>query len=192
MKSHFEKYRLVLIFGLVFVLLGTTLLVALLSPLDNYTFLVFPSILLIGGMVILYFALLGKRRLFPIIVGLFLFSAWLFFLLVLADVLPYSGDEVWPAMVILSGLMLIPIAYIRYGFLPITFLLSAVSFVVLGSLFLLFSLDIIDMPFTQFASMWWPALIIVCGLALIGLFFYTRKNSSEKWIKDLEEDEDLQ
>ena len=192
MKSHFEEHKLILIFGLVFVLVGTSLLVTFLSPVEDYSFLIFPSVLLIVGMIILYFALLGKRRLLPILIGLLLFSAWLFSLLVLAEVIPYTVDEVWPAMAILAGVMLIPVAYIRYGFLPITFVLSAIVLCVLGGTFLLFSLDIITMSFAQFASMWWPVLIIVCGVALICLFFYTRKHSKEVWVKDVEEDEDLQ
>ncbi len=192
MRSHFEKYRLILIVGLVFVLAGTNLLVALLSPLDDFTFLILPSILLIVGIVILYFALLGKRRLFPILIGLLLFSAWLFCLLALAEVIPYTIEEFWPAMAILAGVMLVPIAFIRYGFLPITFLLSAIVLSSLGILFLLFSLDVIKMSFTEFASIWWPALIIVSGIALICLFFFTRKSFNDKWVKGVDDDEDLQ
>ncbi len=190
MKNHFEKHSLVL--GLVFVFGGISLLIAFLSPLENYSFFIFPSVLLIAGMIILYFALMGKRRLLPILIGLLLFSAWLFFLLVSAEIIPNTIEEVWPAMVILTGIVLIPVAYIRYGYLPITFVLSAIVLLVMGVTFLLFSLDIITMPFIQFASIWWPVLIIGCGIALICLFFYTRKHKKEDWAKDIEEDEDLQ
>ena len=191
MKSHYEKYKLVLICGLVFVLGGINILIAQFSPLDGYSFLVVPSILLAIGIVIVYFSVLGKKSLFSLILGFLLFSAWLFFLLIFAELIPYSVSEFWPAMSIFIGAMLIPIAFIKYGFLPITFLLSAIVLVVLGGTFLLFSLDIIEMSFSEFASIWWPILIIAGGVALLSLFFYTRKHKKEVWIKDIEEDEDL-
>ena len=192
MKNHFEKYRLVLILGFILVLVGITLLIAAISPAEDYSFLFFPSILLILGMIILYNALLGKRRLLPILIGLLLLSAWIFFLLVLAEVIPYTVTQVWPAMVILTGILIIPVGLIRYGYLPTTFILSTIFLCSLGITFLLFSLDIITMSFTKFASIWWPVLIIGSGIALICLFFYTRKNTKASWLKEIDEDEDLQ
>ncbi len=95
--------------------------------------------------------------------------------------------ELWPIMVILSGLVLIPLGFIRYGFLPISFIVSAFVLFLLGFLFLLFSLNVIEMSITEFVSKWWPAVFIFFGLALIILFFYSKKHEQEKWVKSSED-----
>ncbi len=191
MKTHFEKYRLILILGLFFVVCGCSLIVAFFSPLDTYSFLFFPSAIILVGFAILYRSLLGKRHTYFVFIGLLLVSSWLFFLLFSSGILPYTVVEAWPILIILSALMLIPLGFIRYGFLPISFIVSACVLFVLGALFLLFSLDIIKMSITTFASRWWPMLFVFFGISLIWLFFYTKKHEHEKWIKNSDDYEDL-
>ncbi len=191
MRTHFEKYKLVLIAGMFFVVAGCSLIVAFFSPIESYSFLVPPTVTLVIGTIILYLNLVGKKHTYYTFIGLLLTSSWLPFLLVSAEVIPYSISEMWPIMVILSALMLIPLGYIRYGFLPISFVVSGCVLFGLGSIFLLFSLDIIEMSITAFVSKWWPMTFVVFGLLLIWLFFYTKKHEKETWVKNSDDYEDL-
>ncbi len=191
MRTHFEKYKLVLIAGLFFVFVGCSLIVAFFSPSESYYFLVPPTLAFVFGTTILYFNLVGKKHTYYTFIGLLLTSAWLPLLLVSAQVIPYTMSEMWPIMVILSALMLIPLGFIRYGFLPISFVVSGCVLFGLGSIFLLFSLDIIKMSITAFVSKWWPMTFVVFGLLLIWLFFYTKKHEKENWVKSSDDYEDL-
>ncbi len=190
MKTYFSQYKLFLFLGLFFVFAGFDLLVIFLSPNNNFLYLLVPNVFLLIGLFVLYLSLTGKRRTFFIFVGLLFCSSWLLLLLTSSRIIPYTLMEMWPVMVVLSGIMLIPLGFIRYGFLPISFFVSACMLFGLGIIFLLFSLDIIKMSITAFASQWWPLIFILFGISLIGLFFYTQKHEREKWVKNSDEFED--
>ncbi len=190
MKTYFEKSTYFLFLGLFFVFVGCNLLVVFLSPLTACTYLIGPNILLLIGLTILYVSLTGKRRTFITFVGLLLCSLWLLLLLTSSQIIPLTMVELWPIMLMLSGLMLIPLGFIRYKFLPISFIVCALALLCIGILFLLFSLNIIESSITDFASQWWPLIFIVFGLSLIALFFYTQKHEQEKWVKNSDDFED--
>ncbi len=190
MNTRIEKYAFMLALGLFFIFCGTTLLVMFLSPLETYSYLLLPTGVLVVGLVMLYLTLKGNKRAFFTFTGLFLCASWLLLLLVSAEIFDYSIYELWPIFVIISAIVLVPLGYIKYNFLPITLIVSAAVLAIVGITLLLFSLDIIKMSMTEFASQWWPLAIILFGFSLIMLFFYTQKHEREKWVKNFDDDED--
>ncbi len=102
------------------------------------------------------------------------------FLLILIDLglLAYRLVQVWPIMVMISGLALIPTSMYKEARLTSRFLVPSIMIFSMGVFFLLFSFDIITVSFVVFASQWWPLFFILGGLSLIGLFFYGKKKDA--------------
>ncbi len=195
MEKIFLKHRTVLFIGLLFVVGGTQTLVALFSPLSLETYIVRPSIVLVVGLITLSNCfspkLTSQRKTFYQFVGILSTTAWLLFLLTDSNIIMLTMTEMWPIIVILSGIILIIVSFLHYRYIPISIILSALVLIVLGSMFSLFSFNIITLSFTDFASKWWPVLFILFGLGLIILFFYMQYHEKEKWIIDADDDEDI-
>lgn len=186
----YNKNNTLLIAGLSFILCGILLLVHIsvnvLSLIYVFRFLV----LFLIGSAVLYVALTGQKRAFLIFIGLFLCCTGLLLLLVDSHLIPYTVHEIWPAAVVLSGILLFPAGYIRFRKLRAFYIVPGIMLTGLGLLFLCFSLDIIKQSFAEFASRWWPVAFIVFGLGLIILFVYTQKRKSPVLSEDSDEDED--
>ncbi len=195
MKMDLLNQRTVLLLGLLFIIGGTQSLVALFSPLELDTYIIRPSLFLFSGLITLFASFLSsvgnQRKSLYLFTGMLLSSLWLVFLLLDSQIIPYTMSQVWPVVVILSGVILLFVAIIRYRYLPISLLLSAIVLICMGVLFLLFSLNIVVESFTEFASRWWPMLFILFGLFLILLFIYMKHHEKEKWINDSYDDEDI-
>lgn len=134
--------------------------------------------LFIAGGLLFYRAMTGRR-----ISSLFYISVAILcngFVLITVDIglLPYSLAQIWPLMVMVSGLVLIPTAIYKYGRINSRFLVPAIMIFSMGVFFLLFSLDIIKAGFVAFAAVWWPLFFILGGLSLVALFFYGKKKDS--------------
>lgn len=176
------------------------------NPLIARKFILAIGLLCIGAGV-LFFALtqsiftnkfFALRAFFLIVVGAFLFyrsltvhkNSTLFFislvillnsfLLMAIDIalLPFRLVQIWPFMVILCGLSLIPASFYKYGKINSRYIVPSVMITSMGVFFLLFSLDIIQMSFVAFSAQWWPLFLVIAGLLLVALFFYGKKKDS--------------
>lgn len=186
----YNKNNTLLIAGIGLILGGILLLVhfseAVLSGIYIFRFLLLSLI----GSIVLYFALTGTKRAFFVFTGLFLCCTGLFLLLIDARLIPYTLHKIWPAAVVLSGILLFPSGYIRFRKLRAFYIVPGIMLTGLGLLFLCFSLDIIKQPFAVFASRWWPVSFIVFGFGLIILFTYTQKRKGPVLSEGSDEDED--
>lgn len=191
MKTQWNKHKIFLVVGLIFIFGGILLLVFFSSALSLRMYIFRPLLLLTLGAITLYQTLIGKRRALFIFSGLFLSCIGLLFLLVDAKILPYTLLQIWPVMVILSGILFIPIGYFCHNRLQASYIVPGFALVGFGIVFILFSLDIITMPFSEFARYWWPLVFILFGILLIALFIYTQKNNKTFLFGDSDEDEDL-
>lgn len=102
------------------------------------------------------------------------------FLIIGIDIglISYRLSQIWPIMVIVSGLVLIPTEIYKSGRITSRFVVPSIMISSMGVFFLLFSLDIIKERFVEFASHWWPLFFILGGLSLVALFFYSKKKDS--------------
>lgn len=191
MKTQWTKYKILLGIGLVFVFAGIFLLTFFASDIPIDMYILRPLIVLTFGGIILYQTLIGKRCLFFIFSSLFLCSIGLLFLLIDAKVIPYDLSQIWPVLVIISGILLLFLGYFRYRRFQISYTVLGATFATLGIVFLCFSLDIIKMSFTEFTQNWWPLVFVVFGIGLIVLFVYSQKKGQNFLFDDSDEDEDL-
>jgi hypothetical protein len=104
------------------------------------------------------------------LVGFFLFLAAL-------KIIPVTFSESWPLISVFSGIALFPAGWHRYGALQSRYVVPSIAFVVLGSVLLVFSFNIVPFSFSQFIMNWWPLLVVLTGLTLVLISLGTKHNS---------------
>ncbi|MCR4822189.1 MAG: hypothetical protein K5873_04880 [Treponema sp.] len=133
-----------------------------------------PIILMIFGAIVFYVAMTLVHWAIFFFAGLLLFFMGLFTTFVLTDVLPFEARNLWPIAVIVSGICLDLTCIFKHRKLRGVYFTPSVIIVILGTIFLLFSLNVIKVPFTVFISKWGPLALILAGAVLIGVFFWQR------------------
>lgn len=171
-KESFIKNNTLLACGLLFVVVGLILLLAKFAGIRYLLFLSRAAILLFSGAVILYFALTIIKKATSVFIGTILSFVGVLFLFVDSEILSLEIKQIWPLIGVLSGISLIISGFYRYKRLLSVFFIPAMSLICMGAFFLLFSLDIISVPFCVFAATWWPLLFIIIGIGLLCIFAY--------------------
>ncbi len=95
--------------------------------------------------------------------------------------------ELWPIVIINTGLSFIPYQIFRFKKLKSIFLFPAILFVCLGIVFLLFSLKLIPISFSAFIRLWWPLIFVVVGIALIITFVVLKTSRGKKTLSQVQE-----
>ncbi len=175
----FSKPRKILLAAGLLLIGAGVLLFGLKESLDVFSFIAFRAFFffLVGG-ILFYRSMTGKK-----LSSLFFISLVILcngFLIIAVDIglIPYKLIQIWPVMVMLSGIMLVPTGIYKTGRVTSRFLVPAVMIFFMGVFFLLFSLDIIPVSFISFSAQWWPLFFILAGLFLVALFFYGKKKDS--------------
>ncbi len=95
-------------------------------------------------------------------------------LLQIFEVFSLTTTQTWPLLVIGFGVVFFLGGILSYRKFLAFYTIPSVILIFFGLVFLLFSLDIITVSFVQFASRWWPVLLVLAGLSLISVFFSNR------------------
>ncbi len=131
----------------------------------------------IGGL--LFYRAMTKKKLSSVFfISLVILANVFLFIGIDIGLISYQFSQIWPIMVIVSGIVLVPTEIYKTGKVSNRFLVPAIVISSMGVFFLLFSLDIIKESFVEFASQWWSLFFILGGLFLVALFFYGRKKDS--------------
>lgn len=134
-------------------------------------------ITLVAGGLIIYYTFAVSRKSWMLCTGLFLFLTGILLLLIDAHIISYSIGNLWPVVVMFGGVcILLSGVYRAHRFRP-GFTVPALAIILLGILFLLFSLDIITAPLSQVVALWWPVILIIAGLGLVIMFFMWNKRT---------------
>lgn len=131
----------------VFILLGVAGAVAIFRHACHFKFLFLCSVFVLLGVFLLAF-------------NLGLFGA------------PLSS--LWPVFPLIIGLSLLPPGFFHYKGVRARFLIPAILFIVLSSVFFLFSFRIITISLRSFISFYWPLLFVAIGLGLLVLYLLNR------------------
>jgi hypothetical protein len=171
--------RLVFIIGLLFMVLGSAFLLGSLAE-TSLAFVIVSFLLVIAGVLCAVLAIrLNQRSLYLFFAALFL-QAGFFLLLSALRIIPVSFSQGWPLLSVFTGAALFPTGWHRHGAIRIRYLVSSIAFVMLGSVLLVFSLDLVSFSFSQFVRNWWPLLVIVAGLILTLISLSTKYGSELK------------
>lgn len=169
--------NLLLAFGVICILVGIFLLVRVAA---NYHLeLSFLTLALVfTGAVLFYLSLVLYRRALFFFLGTYLCFGSIFNLIVASALLPLSMRELWPVEVMLSGVCLVVTGVFKNHRLRSRYLFPSLLLLALGTIFLLFSLDVISISFASFFLRWWPALLVLVGVFLVVLFLYQQAPDS--------------
>jgi len=158
--------RFVFIIGFFLMFLGSAfLIVSLLNISRAPVFLSF--LLIITGVSCAAFAIrLNWRSVYLFFAALFLQSGLFLFLYAL-HLIPVRLSQSWPLLSIFAGIALLPAGWYRHGVFKVTYIVPAITFIVLGSILMVFALDLVSFSLAQFAKNWWPLLMVLAGLILV-------------------------
>lgn len=194
-QYNFKNQKLLLIYGLFTVFIGFVLF-ALVSVDGNdiKLYAIRPVLVILFSILFLYRGITNKERYNSLFFGLFLSVDSVIILLSDFSVIPYNIYQLWPVAVIACGLSLFISCFAHHKKLRASFCVPSIMLVIMGVIFLLFSLDIINMSFRVFAARWWPVLVIFSGIALVVLFIHNQKvvqSGNNKVLSDDDIDEAL-
>jgi hypothetical protein len=170
--------RLIFIIGLFLMFFGSAFLISSLVEKSRFAVLIsFALVILgIGGAVL---ALkLNKRSLYLFFAAFFM-QAGLFLFLSALSIIPFSFAEAWPLLSVFSGIALFPAGWHRYGFFRSRYVVPSVTFIVLGSALMVFSLNLVSFSFAQFMKNWWPLLVVLAGLTLVLISLSTNNTARD-------------
>jgi hypothetical protein len=158
--------RLIFIIGLFLMFLGSAFLISSLVEKSRVFVLISFFFVILGVGCAVLAIKLNKRSLylffaaFFMLVGLFLFLSAL-------SISPLSFSAAWPLLSVFSGIALVPAGWHRYGAFRSRYVVPSIAFVMLGSVMMIFSLDLVSFSFAQFVKNWWPLLVVLAGLTLV-------------------------
>ena len=136
-----------------------------------------PVIVLVLGIIFLFSSLAFTGNSVSLFFGLFFLLMGIVLLLVDSGILPYGFSRMWPTIMIAAALSLFPAGLYRARRVRTVYLFPAIMMLLLGIVFLLFSLRIIPVSFREVAARCWPLLFIVVGFSLVATLFVQQLNA---------------
>jgi hypothetical protein len=165
--------------GIFIMVAGTIFLAGALAGVSRLPLLWSGLFIIIGGLFAIVSLKISSRPLYAffaaffILVGVFLFLSGL-------GIIPLGLAQLWPLLAVFAGLALIPAGLRHYGAIRFRYLIPILFFIVMGLALLPFSLDLVDFSFRRFVIDWWPALLVLAGLALVLLSLSPKQKDAAK------------
>ncbi len=174
--TYRKESNLVLALGLLLVLVGLFVFVGNQeSAVKVFAFR--PIIVLAVGIVLLFCSLAFTGSSFSLFFGLFFFLMGIVLLLIDSGILPYGFSKMWPTIMIAAAFSLFPAGLYRARRVRTVYLFPAIMILLLGIVFLLFSLHVIPISFRVFVARCWPLLFIIVGAFLVITLFVQQLNA---------------
>ncbi|MDR2257950.1 MAG: DUF5668 domain-containing protein [Treponema sp.] len=170
--------RIIFIIGLFLMFLGIAFLISSLVEKSRLSVLISFSFIILGVGCAVLAIRLNKRSLYLFFAAFFLLTG-LFLFLAALSIIPFSFSEAWPLLSVFSGIALFPAGWHRYGAFRSRYVVPSIAFVALGSVLMVFSLDLVSFSFAQFVKNWWPLLVVLAGLTLVLISLGTNNNNRE-------------
>jgi hypothetical protein len=160
-----------LILGIILILFGSILLLWQLGFLPSLGKL-WPLPILLLGLFFLYRVFLAGKSPKYLIPGMLLSLIAAFFILINTVITESKLEQIWPAFMLITGLSILPYGlYKKSRKARLTIIIPVIAIIVLSIVFFMFSLDLINENFVDFALKWWPSIIVLSGLIMIVLYF---------------------
>ncbi|MDR1286895.1 MAG: hypothetical protein LBK08_04725 [Treponema sp.] len=170
--------RLLFIIGFLFMFLGSAFLIGSMANISSISVLISFVFVLLGVLCAVFALRLNGRSLYLFFAAFFL-QIGFFLLLSALAIIPVPFSRLWPLLSVFAGFALFPSGWHRYGRLRGNYIVPSLFFVALGSLLLVFSLELVDFSFAQFMLNWWPLLLVLAGFTLVLISLGTKNNSGD-------------
>ncbi|MDR1859050.1 MAG: DUF5668 domain-containing protein [Treponema sp.] len=158
--------RLVFIIGFLFMFLGSAFLIGSLMRISRASILLSFLIIILGISCAGLATRLNRRSPYLFFAALFL-QAGLFLFLHALGVIPIKMSQTWPLLSVFAGIALFPAGWHRFGIFKVHYIVPSAAFVILGSMLMVFALDLVSFSLAQFVRNWWPLLMVLAGLTLV-------------------------
>ncbi len=169
-KKHRPMKYIIPAIALILIITSIFFLVAY-SSRATKVFALRPFFIILIGAICLYLGLAILKRGIYIFAGISATMIGSLSLLVEAHILPYRFSQIWPLAIIIFGLALLPAGIYYFRRPRSIYLFPAITMILLGAIFMLFSLDIVKISLAAFFIRWWPLLLLISGILLLGIFF---------------------
>ncbi len=180
MALNKRSLNLLLASGLICIAGGAFLLLCMLAGESLTTPILVPIISLAAGVFMIFYAFTRYKTVWTVFFGYFLTASCFFIMICSSDITVHSMSQLWPNLAIICGAALFVAGLTVHKKLTLSNVIFSLYLILMGVFFLLFSLDIITIPFSTFASRWWPLLLIAFGLLLIVVFVYKLNSGDDK------------
>lgn len=151
--------------------------------------LILPLLLLVGGVLLFWRAILPSGRDNNAFAGTVLALTGGFWVLWESALPAVTASTVWPVFMTIVGIALIVYGVKKGDEYRLTLVTPGVAIVILSAVFLLFSLDVIKTSLARVAAVWWPLLLVVIGVMILALRYDGESNATP--IESATGDEDL-
>lgn len=161
--------NMILALGVICILAGILFFVRVSAKLDAHieTWTVCLTVI---GAVVFYLSLIKFNYALVFFSGLFFVLSGFFFMIVNSGVVQTGVSGLWPFVIVLAGISLMLTGIAKDRRIRVSYFFPSLMLIFLGLFFLLFSLDIIEMSFRKWISIFWPLFPFFLGLSLIVLF----------------------
>lgn len=175
MKTHSTLfYSILLAVGMVFITAGFLLFVSLVDTEGAPDTRMNIACTLCGAL-FLYLTMVRTKRPTHLFAGMFLMTAGVFSLLVVHRIIPYTMNEWWPILVVFGGVYFFVAGMFRKRKMRLSIVFPAVTLVLLGVLFMLFSFHLAPMSFRSAVSIFGPFCLIAMGVFIVAFFLLQRR-----------------
>ena len=183
MKLHFNSLKMqnfLLAVGMSCILFGIYFLVAFRAAAGAGIAVFVRFMCLSGvGMLLLFLSLVLIKSYLLVYVGMQLVFFGILALVIDSNIVSAGLRELWPVLVVSSGVSLFPAGLYRAKRIKSIYLFPGILLVVIGLFFLPFSLNLTGVSLKKFFLAFYPLAFIFMGLILVVVFFYQqthRKN----------------
>lgn len=155
------------IMGTSLILVGLLLLLWTVGEVRDLTHL-WPLALLVAGLVLLYYRVFRSGPDSYLFLGVALLLSGLL-LVVTTIVLPLELATIWPFFMTICGVALLLYGRRKRGYTRISLTIPGIATLLLSLLFLPFSLGLVQQPFAEVVTNWWPLILVVLGITFLVL-----------------------
>ncbi|MEE1210950.1 MAG: hypothetical protein UHO11_00515 [Treponema sp.] len=169
-KKNVKSLNVGLAVGLGMIFIGFILILCFAGTVPHLSVLILPDFLFLAGFANLFYFLAIKKSSFRLFLALTLTLCGVFASLIAYKVIPLSLKQMWPVFIMITGVCLFISARFRHASFSLSYDFSALMLILIGLLFLLFSLGVVTAPFRTIALFSGPLLLILGGIFLVILF----------------------
>ncbi|MCL2043794.1 MAG: DUF5668 domain-containing protein [Treponema sp.] len=168
--------RFVFIIGCMLMILGSTFLI---RPLQSNI----SRIVIISSLLMIFLGIscavlatkLNRRSLYMFFAMLFFQTGVFLFLYTMFNFIPFALSQIWPLLSLFAGIALLTAGWHRYRKVKINYFVPSITFIILGVVLLIFSLNLVPFTLARFVRNWWPLLLVLAGMTLVLLSVGTRQ-----------------
>lgn len=141
--------------------------------------LLWPTVTIVVGCYLLWRAFWADGREANVFAGTFLLLTGVFLLLRTSALAQVTLQRLWPVFMSIGGLALLAYGISKGRDYRLVLGVPAAAIILLSVVFLLFSLEVVTISFTEFVLRWWPGLVVFWGITTVWSYFERRRTMGD-------------